>query len=216
MELKDHYSILELPPSATAAEIKKAYRRLAHIFHPDKNAADPYAAARFAEIKEAYEILTDPSKKEYYLQQRWYNQSIGKKRTQGIITPETMLKQVLELEKYVSRLDVFRMDKQGLHNYMEEMFSDDTISKLNTFMDPDMTEKIIQELLKCLNPLPLPLALSLQGRFQKLNMPASAQGYLTNYFTLRRKNQQREKYEVWILALIVAGICLLIYFSGRR
>ncbi len=79
MQLKDYYTILELSPSASAGEIKKAYRRLAHQYHPDKKNNDPYAAAQFATIKEAYETLSNPSRKDHYLQQRWYAQSIGKK-----------------------------------------------------------------------------------------------------------------------------------------
>jgi curved DNA-binding protein CbpA len=71
LQLKDYYSILELPPSASADEIKKAYRRLAHLYHPDKKDNDPYAAAQFAVIKEAYETLSNPAQKECYLQQRW-------------------------------------------------------------------------------------------------------------------------------------------------
>jgi len=124
LEIKDYYKILELPPSATQKEIKTAYRRLAHQYHPDKSGNDLYAAAQFEIVKEAYEVLSDPSKKEYYLQQRWYNQSIGKKRTETVITPVTVLKQVLELDKYVSTLDVHRMDKEGLYNYICDILSD--------------------------------------------------------------------------------------------
>ena len=91
MHLKDYYSILEIESSATQAEIKKAFRKLAHQYHPDKNQHDPYANAQFVEVKEAYELLTNPAKKEYYLQQRWYEQSIGKKKKQDIITPVTVL-----------------------------------------------------------------------------------------------------------------------------
>ena len=79
MQLKDYYKILEMEPSATLTEIKKAYRRLAQQYHPDKNSSDEYALTYFAEIKEAYEVLTNPAKKDYYLQQRWYQQSLGKK-----------------------------------------------------------------------------------------------------------------------------------------
>ena len=81
IELKDYYSILELQPSATLQEIKKAYRRLALQYHPDRTNNDRYAAVHFTEIKEAYEVLTNPTKKEFYLQQRWYHQSMGKKFT---------------------------------------------------------------------------------------------------------------------------------------
>src|SRR5438045_1154573 len=131
--LKDYYKILQLSAQAALPEIKQAYRRLAMIYHPDKNKNDPYAEAQFNEIKEAYEVLTNPVKKETYLQERWYNQSIGKKRTAGAITPVSILILSLELEKYVSKLDIYRMNKEGLLNYINELLSPDTIEKLKQF-----------------------------------------------------------------------------------
>src|SRR5437868_7040330 len=107
MASQDHYAILEIEPSASPPEIKKAYRKLAQQFHPDKKPGDPYAAAQFAAIKEAYETLIHPGRKELYLQQRWYDQSIGRKTRNALITPVQLLKQVIELERYVSKLDVF-------------------------------------------------------------------------------------------------------------
>ncbi len=61
--MKDYYSILECTPMSTRDEIKRNFRRLAQQFHPDKNADDAYATARFHDIKEAYETLTQPCKK---------------------------------------------------------------------------------------------------------------------------------------------------------
>ena len=63
MHLKDYYKILEVETSADLLEIKKAYRKLALQYHPDKNHNDPYATAQFSAIKEAYEVLTNPAKK---------------------------------------------------------------------------------------------------------------------------------------------------------
>jgi len=85
--LKDYYNTLQIPPHATLPEIKQAFRRLARLYHPDKNINDPYAEVKFNEVKEAYEVLTNPVKKESYLQEHWYNQSIGKKRTTGGLLP---------------------------------------------------------------------------------------------------------------------------------
>ncbi|KAI8377693.1 uncharacterized protein BYT42DRAFT_571242 [Radiomyces spectabilis] len=63
---KDYYKILGLSKSATESEIKKAYRKLALQYHPDKNAGDEKAEARFKEVGEAYTILSDPQKKARY------------------------------------------------------------------------------------------------------------------------------------------------------
>ena len=66
MAKHDDYKLLDLPKSATADEIKKAYRRLAMKFHPDRNPDDPEAEHRFKECKEAYEVLIDSQKRAVY------------------------------------------------------------------------------------------------------------------------------------------------------
>ena len=66
MDFKDYYSILGVDKSATQEEIKKAYRKLAHKFHPDKNSGDKAAEDRFKEIAEANEVLSDPEKRKKY------------------------------------------------------------------------------------------------------------------------------------------------------
>lgn len=60
------YEVLGVTPEASADEIKKAYRRLARESHPDANPDDPEAEARFKDLSAAYEILSDPSKRERY------------------------------------------------------------------------------------------------------------------------------------------------------
>ncbi|WP_448519192.1 DnaJ C-terminal domain-containing protein [Rhodoflexus sp.] len=66
MEYKDYYKILGVSKNATADEIKKAYRKLAKQYHPDKNPGDKVAEAKFKEITEANEVLSDPEKRKYY------------------------------------------------------------------------------------------------------------------------------------------------------
>ncbi|KAK4668820.1 uncharacterized protein QC764_710820 [Podospora pseudoanserina] len=63
---KDYYKILGIEKTATEQEIKKAYRKLAIVHHPDKNPGDAQAEARFKDISEAYENLSDPQKRERY------------------------------------------------------------------------------------------------------------------------------------------------------
>lgn len=66
MEYKDYYKILGVDRKASDAEIKRAYRKLALKYHPDRNRGDKQAEERFKEINEAYQVLSDPEKRAHY------------------------------------------------------------------------------------------------------------------------------------------------------
>lgn len=66
MEFKDYYKILGVEKSATQDEIKKAYRKLAMKYHPDRNPGNKSAEEKFKEITEANEVLSDPEKRKKY------------------------------------------------------------------------------------------------------------------------------------------------------
>ena len=66
MEFKDYYKILGVDKTATQDEIKKAYRKLAMKFHPDRNPGNKEAEEKFKQISEANEVLSDPDKRKKY------------------------------------------------------------------------------------------------------------------------------------------------------
>jgi curved DNA-binding protein len=75
---RDYFSILGVERSADADAVKKAFRRLVRQYHPDVNPGDPAAEARFKEISEAYEVLSDPDKRRRYEQfGQYWNQGSG-------------------------------------------------------------------------------------------------------------------------------------------
>src|SRR5436190_3198707 len=66
MAQRDPYSVLGVDRKASADEIKKAYRKLARKYHPDRNPDDASAEERFKEIQSAYDIVGDPDKRKQY------------------------------------------------------------------------------------------------------------------------------------------------------
>ena len=66
MEFKDYYRILKIKPGSDTGDIKNAYRKLVNLHHPDKHPQDPGDAATFLEIREAYDVLSDPEKRKEY------------------------------------------------------------------------------------------------------------------------------------------------------
>src|SRR2546425_13072644 len=79
--MRDPYEVLGVSKTANAADIKSAFRKLAKKLHPDANKPDPRAAARFAELNAAYEILGEADKRKAF--DRGEIDAEGKPRFQG-------------------------------------------------------------------------------------------------------------------------------------
>lgn len=216
MVTKDYYAILEIPPNAGPEDIKKAYRRLAMVFHPDKAGSDPYPAARFKDIREAYEVLSNPGKRRAYLEKRWYERSMGHPPgEQAALTPPFVLTQCLELNKYVYQLDVFRMDKEKLLWNIRQIINHDNIETLQSFGEMECIRQIIFSLLDTCRRLPvkytaplLPLLYQLAGNDQQAGQAIDA------FATRSKKEDSWQKQKVWVAMLITLLIILLMYIMA--
>jgi len=74
---RDYYEVLGVPEAAGTDDVKKAFRRLAKQYHPDRNPNNPQAAERFKEINEAHDVLSDPDKRKKYDTLRRYGAFAG-------------------------------------------------------------------------------------------------------------------------------------------
>jgi DnaJ domain len=212
--LKDYYNILNIPITATIPEIKQAYRKLVMIYHPDKNNEDPYSLLKFNDIKEAYDVLISPRKKEAYLQERWLNKAKGQRIGQDIVTAPGILMKSLELNKAIATMDAYRMDYKNIAAGISTLLSDDVIKQLLELKETDIHPSIIRTLIKTTAPLP----------YRETNIVAIQLRKLANEqpLLLREIEQalmQKKQQENWsnrkgiVVILLTLLICLLIYFS---
>src|SRR6266850_5232767 len=71
----DYYETLSVTRNASAEEIRKSYRKLARKYHPDLNPGDKSSEERFKNVQEAYDVLSDPKKRQMYDQVGFYSEN---------------------------------------------------------------------------------------------------------------------------------------------
>jgi len=121
----------------------------------------------------------------------------------------------LELDRYVSRLDMHRMDHRGLFDYMQNVLSDPTIETLNAFNDPDINKDIILISLQSARVLPYQMMLQITGRLQKLKHHEPTAKKLEHFLRHSARVHNWEKQKLWIVIAIVLSICLGIFLVSR-
>ncbi|MHB8261134.1 MAG: DnaJ domain-containing protein [Bacteroidia bacterium] len=120
----DYYQILQVKPTATNAELKAAYRRLAKLFHPDKNSG---AEEKFKQIKEAYETLINSVKRSKYDTKRNYrlatqppkNMAVNKVRTYNTTTEAELKRRQYYKENYKPKEPKTNNETETKTNYKE-------------------------------------------------------------------------------------------------
>ncbi len=106
MSKRDYYEVLGVNKGCDADDLKKAYRKLAMKYHPDRNSGDKNAEVKFKEAKEAYEVLNDPQKRQVYDQ--FGHQGIDQ-QSGGFQVDPLVLVEVL-LTHLVIFLEIFLVD----------------------------------------------------------------------------------------------------------
>lgn len=204
-----------MEPKATTEEIKKAFRRLAHEFHPDKNQENPFAQARFISIQEAYTILTHVEKRANYDHERWLSGRFNKKTT--ILTPEFINIEIIKLKEHLATLDVYRMNKQLLHEYLLFLLSDEKLAILNLKSDENTTNAITNNIIGITELLPVYFALPV---LQKLRLLAMTKPFVSDaintQYQRRIKEQKLQKMQPWFVVFIVITLLTTMYLYSKR
>lgn len=216
MPIKDYYHVLNIPPGSSPAEIKKAFRKLAMAYHPDKHQDSSQYNSYFSEIQEAYEVLSDPEKKEQYHYQRWMERSMGHALDESL-TAEEILKLFIKAEKYISLSDAFRLNKTMLFHQLIELFSS---SRLNTILrqnNPSIVTESIKIAIKTSSYLDSKGATQLMSHFEELleNDPQK-QNEWQHTINLIQREEKIGRSIVPLALIITIILCILFFLISRK
>lgn len=196
-----------IAPQATQQEIKAAYRRLAHQYHPDKNAGNHYATQYFQDIHEAYELLSQPRRRAAYDEER---SLAGYQRYQkaDALTPARIYNECVKLVNHVSTVDTFRMSQTALHEYTQMLLSDTHFAILNRAADAALNREIIRAILQATKHMHYPYFLDISTRLETLagdddHLKQGIQQALTE----KKQDMWMRRAKPWAILLIALLIC---------
>lgn len=184
---------------------------MAQKYHPDKNGDDPYARAYFFAVKEAYETLTDPQKKQEYLQQRWYEKSTGRRPQATVITPEYILQQCIKLEKTAGGMEMYPHQAKEISSRIPQLLTSDTIERLNGFEQIDINDTIGDLLLRITARMPWPEITEALSPLSSLNVSSRVTFAARQQVSRAKQNYQWSRFRVAGIILVTVVVCFLIW-----
>ena len=141
MPLKDYYLLLNVKPGADIISIKRAFRKLAHTYHPDKSGGNKLNHDYYVELQEAYSTLTDPEKREAYHYQRWLEKATGNELDTAQSAVE-ILKLFLQVEKNISQSNQFNIDTYLLGRQLISLFSSARLRIIAGEQNPEIVSSV--------------------------------------------------------------------------
>ena len=213
--IKDYYQTLEISTNATTDDIKKSFRRLAHLYHPDKNTTNAFAEARFREVHEAYTVLANESKRAAYDNERWLSGRF--KKNAAVLTPQYFLTEMQKLNRHLAEVDVYRMNKQLLHEYLLFLLSADKAAIIIQHGDIENIISITKEITGSTSYLPSYFALPVLERFSKIAvLHSDAAQIITSEIERIKKAQKWQKAYPWLVVLVTLCILTAMYYFSRK
>lgn len=215
MPEQDHYQVLSVAVSASQEEIRKAFRKLAMRYHPDKHNNAAEANAKFASIRAAYEILSDRKKRNAYNHRRYAENPSY--RTAPVLHAAEVLARSIRLRKDIISKDPFRIDRDLLIFQLAELLSDENMALLITASDFETNDQVVKNVLDCVTLLPFPMAKEILARLYKVDDQNKIISAKISY-ALQQSRQLYywNRYKIWIAVATAVVVCAGLYFASRK
>ncbi len=207
MTQKDYYQILNVHPTCTMLEIKKAYRKLALQYHPDTNNNHPLLEEKFREIKIAYEILSNVESRKKYHSSVYFENYIKE-----VTNINDILLKVTQLKNYVMNSNTDKIDQVLLLNYLLDLLSSSNVVIIMNSNNESIKNEIFESIILSSKILPYSLFIKVSAILEKI--------FLAEYTTIELILKQKKRNEWWnnykILFAVIAALlfCLLIALIG--
>ena len=208
--MSNHYQILEIFPGSSQEEIRRAYRRLALKYHPDRNQGDERMARRFIEVNQAYETLSDPVLRDEYDKNNGFN--VWKK--ERITNPVNIYQQALKLHHYVKKIDTNFIDREALLIHLTGILSDYHLELVSS--NEELKTRLLKECIAISRMIKFHSLSSLVNKFNFL-----AEGnkenemFVRNYLLERKRLRLYEKLVPLMVILLTMILCLMIYLVAK-
>ncbi len=211
---KDYYHTLGIARDASVDEIKKAFRKLALVYHPDKHERQEIAAIRFTEIYEAYAVLTDEGARLRYDRQLQNTHTAVFRQPQ---TASDILELVMALQTKLSRYDPFRTDRDLVHFEILYLLSVRNMEILEKEGNAAVNRQIITYIIRCAPYLPYGTVREIAPLLKQLVIEDTGSKKQVELFV--RDNERSyfwNRYKVAGALLIAVLACLFIFYASRK
>lgn len=207
---KDYYQALQIPPSASAAQIRKAYRKLAMEVHPDKNNTQQ-ASAQFVMISEAYAVLSNPVQRKKYDQARFARQQATRRIA---TTPEEIRLMGHELVQSIKKNNPDRINRDRLVHDLQAVLSVYHIQLLEKYKDEQKNELLVNDMLFCIQYLEWKHCMQFADTLREINgLNNISIDRIDSFLTTYKRNYYWNRYKILVALVIAIVTCLLIYYA---
>jgi curved DNA-binding protein CbpA len=215
MPIKDYYTLLRIKPNADPYVIKKAYRKMAMEYHPDKIGNNQSTSSYFREIQEAYAVLSNTKKREEYHYQRWLEKSMGHQLDLAL-TPIQILQLFLKTEQYLHESDSFKMDKNQLAEHLKQLYSKARQMIVLEANDSHIEKESLRLAMLCCKNLSSTAQLNLLYHLEPLlaRQRVIEAEWLLNIKAIAKK-EQFSNLKIPLLVIITVLLCFTILFLSK-